>query len=102
MRRYVCASAFNGGDAPGARLPSGVGHIYFGGLGLWKTLIIVYLVSLFNKWEGVRTRLQDLSTSAFKHRSLLMCWSSVARARLRRWGGSTAPRGTGCLVERKY
>lgn len=35
------ASALNGGGAPSARLPSGIEHTYFNGLGLWKTSIIV-------------------------------------------------------------
>lgn len=52
---YMYTPAFNGGDARSARLPSGIGCIYFSGLGLWKTSIIVYWESLFDKWEGVRT-----------------------------------------------
>lgn len=101
VHRCMYTSAFSGSDAPGARLPSGMGHIYFSGLGLWKSSVVVCWESLFNKWEGLRTQLQDLTMCAFKHRSLLMCLSLVAWARLRGWGEAVFP-GEQSVGRNKY
>lgn len=59
---------------------------------------MVYWEKVFNKREALRTQLQDLTMSAFKHRSLLMCLGLVAWARLRGWGEQRS-QGNRALLE---